>query len=86
MPRTITILATRPIPPFKQNQFGFSLGGPVVLPKIYNGHNKTFFFGDYQGTRIRSSETFLASVPTDAWRTGNFGGFQTIYDPQTDPS
>ena len=71
------------IPPFKQNQFGFSIGGPVVLPKIYNGRDKTFFFGDYQGTRIRSSETFLASVPTEEWRTGNFSGFQTIYDPQT---
>jgi hypothetical protein len=71
------------IPPFKQNQFGFSLGGPVALPKIYNGRDKTFFFLDYQGTRIRSSETFLASVPTAAWRTGNFSGFQTIYDPQT---
>jgi hypothetical protein len=71
------------IPPFKQNQFGFSLGGPVVLPKIYNGRDKTFFFTDYQGTRIRSSETFLASVPSAAWRTGDFSGFQPIYDPQT---
>src|SRR5258708_36749220 len=71
------------IPPFKQNQFGFSVGGPVVLPKIYNGRDKTFFFTDYQGTRIRSSETFLASVPSAAWRTGDFSGFQPIYDPQT---
>jgi Carboxypeptidase regulatory-like domain/TonB dependent receptor len=73
----------QPIPPFKQNQFGFSLGGPVILPKIYNGRDKTFFFLDYQGTRIRSSETFLTSVPTAAWRTGDFSGFQTIFDPQT---
>ncbi len=43
----------RPKVPFQQNQFGFSLGGPVVLPKLYKGQNKTFFFGDYQGTRIR---------------------------------
>jgi hypothetical protein len=73
----------QPIPAFKQNQFGFSLGGPVVLPKIYNGHDKTFFFLDYQGTRIRSSETFFASVPPPAWRTGDFSGFQTIFDPDT---
>jgi hypothetical protein len=73
----------QPIPAFKQNQFGFSLGGPAVLPKLYNGHDKTFFFLDYQGTRIRSSETFLASVPPPAWRTGDFSGFQTIFDPQT---
>jgi Carboxypeptidase regulatory-like domain len=38
---------TQPIPPFKQNQFGFSSGGPVILPKLYNGKNRTFFFFDY---------------------------------------
>ena len=65
-----------PIPPFKQNQFGFSVGGPVIK-------NKTFFFGDYQGTRIRTSQTSLASVPASAWRTGDFSGFQTIFDPRT---
>jgi hypothetical protein len=73
----------QPIPPFKQNQFGFSLGGPVVLPKLYQGRDKTFFFLDYQGTRIRSSETFLATVPAAAWRNGDFSGFQPIYDPRT---
>lgn len=44
---------TKPIPPFKLNQFGFSAGGPIDIPKVYNGKNRTFFFGDYQGTRIR---------------------------------
>ena len=72
-----------PIPAFKQNQFGFSVGGPIVIPKVYNGRNKTFFFADYQGTRIRSSETFLASVPTLAWRNGDFSGFQPIFDPKS---
>jgi hypothetical protein len=72
-----------PIAPFKQNQFGFSLGGPVILPKIYSGKNRTFFFVDYQGTRIRTGQTFLASVPTDAMRTGNFAGFNPIYDPSS---
>ncbi|MDQ6706254.1 MAG: Plug and carboxypeptidase regulatory-like domain-containing protein, partial [Acidobacteriota bacterium] len=38
-------------PELRQNQFGFTVGGPVDLPRIYNGRNKTFFFGDYQGTR-----------------------------------
>ena len=50
--------ASNPIPPFKQNQFGFSVGGPVVIPKVYNGRNRTFFFLDYQGTRIRSGADF----------------------------
>jgi hypothetical protein len=72
-----------PIPAFKQNQFGFSVGGPVLIPRLYDGRNKTFFFADYQGTRIRSSETFFASVPPQAWRNGNFSGFQTIFDPKT---
>jgi carboxypeptidase family protein/TonB-dependent receptor-like protein len=72
-----------PIPPFKQNQFGFSVGGPIWLPKLYDGHNRTFFFFDYQGTRIRSSQTALITVPPDAWRHGDFSGFQTIYNPAT---
>ncbi len=70
-----------PIPPFKQNQFGFSVGGPVLIPKVYDGKNRTFFFFDYQGTRIRIGQTFLATVPPDAWRTGNFAGYNTIFDP-----
>jgi hypothetical protein len=75
--------AKNPIPPFKQNQFGFSLGGPVVIPHVYDGRNKTFIFGDYQGTRIRSSATFLATVAPPAWRNGDFSGYRTIYDPAT---
>ncbi len=74
---------TLPIPPFKMNQFGFSTGGPVWIPKVYNGKNRTFFFFDYQGTRIRTGQTFLATVPPDAWRTGNFSGYNQIFDPNT---
>jgi hypothetical protein len=69
--------------PYQQNQFGFSLGGPVVFPKIYNGRNKTFFFGDYQGTRIRQGLTKVFTVPTAAMQAGNFSGFGTIYDPES---
>jgi len=72
-----------PIPPFKQNQFGFSFGGPVEIPKVYNGRDKTFFFVDYQGTRVRSSQTVITTVPPEAWRKGDFSGFQTIFDPAT---
>jgi len=56
---------TSPIAPFKQNQFGGTLGGPILK-------NKTFFFVDYQGTRVRESETFISTVPTGAERTGDF--------------
>src|SRR5215831_12313211 len=74
--------ATGPTPPFKQNQFGAAIGGPVVLPG-YNGKNRTFFFSDYQGTRIRTAHTFLATLAPVPWRTGNFSGFNTVLDPDT---
>src|SRR5712692_1642208 len=74
---------TQPIPPFKLNQFGFSIGAPIMIPKVYNGKNRTFFFFDYQGTRIRTGHTFLASVPTLGWRNGDFSGFAPIFDPDT---
>src|SRR6185437_16060624 len=50
-----TNAAGQPRPPFHQNQFGFALGGPVWIPKVYNGHNRTFFFADYQGFRQSTS-------------------------------
>jgi Carboxypeptidase regulatory-like domain len=65
---------TAPIPPFRQNQFGGSLGGPAV-------HNKTFFFLSYEGQRVRKSLTQTFSVPTAAMRGGDFEGLPTIYDP-----
>src|SRR5262249_16692813 len=64
------------IPPFKENQFGFSFGGPILK-------NRTFFFVDYQGTRIRLAHTFLASVPDPAWKNGDFSAYQPIFDPAT---
>ena len=66
--------AASPIPPFRQNQFGGSLGGPVRK-------NQTFFFLSYEAQRIRKSLTQTFSVPTAAMRTGNFSGLPTIYDP-----
>jgi hypothetical protein len=56
---------TAPIAPFKQNQFGGSFGGPIRK-------GKTFFFGDYQGTRIRQSQTDISFIPPASERGGNF--------------
>ncbi len=77
-------------PPFRMNQFGGALGGPVVLGKLYNGRNKTFFFGDYQGTRWRRGDVFRSSLPTAEQRRGDFsqtrtqsGQLVTIYDALT---
>src|SRR5262249_9619092 len=49
--------------PYKRNQFGAAIGGPVVLPKIYNGHDKTFFFGDFEIGVIRQSTTAVDTLP-----------------------
>jgi hypothetical protein len=64
-------------PPFKQNQFGGVLGGPIRK-------DKTFFFIDYQGTWIRQAQTIVSTVPTLAERNGDFRGLAAvIYDPAT---
>ncbi len=52
------------IPDYKRNVFGFTMGGPVFLPKLYNGKSRTFFFFDYEGHREQSATTLLATVPT----------------------
>ncbi len=70
-------------PAFQQNQFGGALGGPVYLPKAYDGRNRTFWFANYQGTRVRKGLTRLFTVPTAATRGGDFTGLSTIYDPET---
>ncbi|MBS1815062.1 MAG: TonB-dependent receptor [Acidobacteria bacterium] len=60
--------------PFKMNQFGGTLGGPVFK-------NRTFFFLDYQGTRRIKGAPFTGTVPTQAQRDGNFNGVASIYNP-----
>ena len=60
----------RRIPPFVRNEFGFTNGGPVVLPGIYNGRNRTFYFGEYQGFRQVLGTTQVIPVPTADERKG----------------
>ncbi len=88
--------AGKPKPEFRMNQFGYAVGGPVVIPHLYNGRNRTFFFTDYQGTRWVQGNVFVGTVPTLAQRAGDFsqtfnsrGQLVNIYDPSTtrlDPS
>lgn len=62
--------------------YGFTLGGPVWLPKLYNGRNRTFFFFSFEGSREGNGLTNLLNVPTQRMRTGDFSEFSgAIYDP-----
>ncbi len=75
-------------PAFTQNQFGFNIGGPVYIPKVYDGRNKTFFFVNYEGFRLRQGQSFTETVPTALERTGDLSGLAAsqgvnIYDPLT---
>jgi hypothetical protein len=68
-------------PRLTRNMYGFDVGGPLILPKIYNGRNKTFLFLTYEGFRQIEGAVSLGTVPTAAMRNGNFAGQQAIYDP-----
>ncbi|MFN0167023.1 MAG: TonB-dependent receptor plug domain-containing protein [Bryobacteraceae bacterium] len=68
--------------PLKQNQFGGVVGGPVYIPKLYDGRNRTFFFGSYQGGRRVIGSVGVAQVPTAAEKSGDFSNWPTqLFDP-----
>ena len=72
------------LPHLVANDFGASAGGPVIIPGLYNGKNKTFFFGTYEGFRFPQATTLQQEVPTQAMRSGNFSGEGvTVKDPST---
>ena len=79
-----------PLAPLKRNQFGFSIGGPVVIPWLYNGRNRTFFFGDFEGYHETLGTPASFTVPTALERQGDFSQSRTasgsliqVYDPAT---
>jgi hypothetical protein len=63
--------------PLKNNSFGFTLGGPVVIPHVYDGHSKTFFFTNFDWTRLRSGVLpgFGNTTPIDAFKQGDFSSY-----------
>src|SRR5207249_1866916 len=67
-----------PIPAYQLNQFGCSVGGPVI-------RNRTFFFADYEGFREKQGQTKVITVPTAAAKSGNFAGVAKngVFDPMT---
>lgn len=77
-------------PHLVRNEFGVSVGGPVILPHVYNGKNKTFWFFAYERYSMSQASNTPMKVPTKAMRSGDFSGLinsagqlQTLYDPQT---
>ncbi len=64
-----------------QNQFGATVSGPVVLPKLYNGRDRTFFLISWESLRQISAATQLGVVPSPQMLQGNFSGGKTIVDP-----
>jgi hypothetical protein len=79
-----------PLKSLQRHRYGFSLGGPVMLPRIFDGRNRTFFFVDYERTRLRTPASMTGTMPLDAWKGGDFSSLRytngnaiTIYDPIT---
>lgn len=78
-----------PKPNYHYNQYGLTLSGPVMVPKVFNGHDKLFFLFGWEGIRDHNPVTGYLTVPTDAERKGDFSallGLRTptvIYDPTT---
>ena len=74
---------------FRQNQWGVTAGGPVLLPKVYNGKDKLFWFFTYEGHKNSEPAPTYTTVPTAAERKGDFselaklGTNYTLYDPNT---
>ena len=80
-------------PKLIRNEFGGSVGGPVYIPKLYDGRNRTFFFFAYERFSLRSAAQQLMRVPTMPMRSGDFSGLintagvlQQLYDPNTTQS
>lgn len=70
-------------PKLRRNQFGIAGGGPVLIPRAYNGKNRTFFFGSYEGTRINQARIYNSATVTAGMLQGNFSGLPAIKDPLT---
>jgi hypothetical protein len=64
-----------------RNQFGGTLGGPVMIPGMFDGRNKTFFFASYEGHRRQQGVTDVSIVPSAAQRQGDFSGLNPVFDP-----
>jgi hypothetical protein len=71
------------VPKLIMNDFGLAIGGPISIPKLYNGHDRTFFFATYEGLRLPKQQVLLESVPSLALRNGDLSAYGTFKDPTT---
>ena len=78
-------IGTNPVKaPFRWNQYGFTLGGPIRIPKLFNGRNRLFFMSNFEGFKSRRTDQGLYTTAPDSWRHGDFSSFSTpLYDPLT---
>ena len=86
IPYTFPTTKTKPL--YHGATFGGSAGGPVLIPHLYNGHNKSFFFGAYEGWRFPSQTTINETVPSTLMKQGDFSkysgtGFAGLTNPYT---
>lgn len=75
--------AGQAVPATRQNQYGLTIGGPIVLPKLFNGRNKLFFFYAYEGFSDSSPTSTITTVPTAAERTGDFSALLPLGCPKS---
>ena len=68
---------------YKRNNYGGVLGGPLYIPKVYDGRDKAFWMFNYEGLKIRRASTAVATVPTTAQLSGDLRDQPPIYDPFT---
>lgn len=74
--------ATNPSPsaaPYRQNQYGYTLGGPIIIPKLFNGKNRLFFMSNFEGYNSRLTTPSLGTVLTSAMRNGDFSSILPTY-------
>lgn len=76
--------------PYVRNQYGYTLGGPVWIPRLFHGRDRLFFMTNYEALRDRRGSFRVSDVPAPAMREGNFAGVtnatgvvQTVFDPRT---
>jgi Carboxypeptidase regulatory-like domain/TonB dependent receptor len=86
-PNFFNNLNDEPVPAYQDHRYGASVGGPVIIPKLYKGRNKTFFYYAYEGNKWGVPTPFTGTVPTVKQRQGDFsdllnlGPQYQIYDP-----